>query len=160
MLCKYSRIPSIHLKHYSCLKSYYKKTFVLFIYLTFNKVCDIPSEDLLSHFPSVISFMTRGMEAGSVLVHCYHGKSRSATLVTAFLMAKYKMSVEKALSLLKSKRKNVNPNPGFMAQLRDGFNNKNLHLHTFLPFSNNVVFYLISFCFETLFPQTVGGHEM
>ena len=33
MLCKYSRIPSIHLKHYSCLKSYYKKTFVHISYI-------------------------------------------------------------------------------------------------------------------------------
>ena len=80
----------------------------------------------MSHFPSVINFMTGGQESGSVLVHCYHGKSRSATLVTAFLMAKYKISVEKALGLLKSKRKSVNPNPGFMAQLRDGFNMKDI----------------------------------
>ena len=79
--------------------------------------------------------MTSGQEAGSVLVHCYHGKSRSAALVTAFLMAKYKMSVEKALGLLKSKRKSVNPNPGFMAQLRHGFNMKDiLWFHKFMNF--------------------------
>ena len=39
-------------------------------------------------------------------------------MVLAFMMKKYKLSVEKALELLKSKRKVVNPNPGFMAQLR------------------------------------------
>ena len=53
-----------------------------------------------------------------VLVHCYHGKSRSAALVTAFLMAKYRLGVDEALALLKRKRSVVSPNPGFMAQLR------------------------------------------
>ena len=82
------------------------------------QVCDIPSEDLLSKFPSVISFIKEGQEKGVVLVHCYHGKSRSATITTAYLMHKYKLGVEAALELVKSKRKCVNPNPGFMAQLR------------------------------------------
>ena len=82
------------------------------------QVCDIPSEDLLSHFPRALSFIKAGQGAGVVLVHCYHGKSRSAALVTAFLMAKYRISVEEALALLKRKRSVVSPNPGFMAQLR------------------------------------------
>ena len=84
----------------------------------FLQVCDIPSEDLLSHFPRALSFIKAGQGAGVVLVHCYHGKSRSAALVTAFLMAKYRLSVEEALALLKRKRSEVSPNPGFMAQLR------------------------------------------
>ena len=82
------------------------------------QVTDIPSEDLLSHFPAVLDFITSGMQAGAVLVHCFYGKSRSATLVTAFIMQKYQISVEIAIQRVKSKRSSVNPNPGFMAQLR------------------------------------------
>ena len=84
----------------------------------FLQVCDIPSEDLLSNFPRALSFIKAGQEMGVVLVHCYHGKSRSAALVLAFLMAKYRLGVDEALALLKRKRSVVSPNPGFMAQLR------------------------------------------
>ena len=82
------------------------------------QVCDIPSEDLLSHFPRAISFMRAGQGAGGVLVHSYRGVSRAPALLTAFLMAKYKLNVEAALALLKAKRSCVCPNPGFIAQLR------------------------------------------
>ena len=82
------------------------------------QVTDIPSEDLLSHFPAVLDFITSGMQAGAVLVHCFYGKSRSATIGTACLMQKYRIGVEKAIQRVKSKRSSVNPNPGFMAQLR------------------------------------------
>ena len=82
------------------------------------QVTDIASEDLLSHFPGVLDFITTGMQAGVVLVHCFYGKSRSATIVTAFLMQKYQIGVEIAIQRVKSKRSSVNPNPGFMAQLR------------------------------------------
>ena len=90
--------------------------YIYFIYLL--QITDIPSEDLLSHFPAVLDFITSGMQAGVVLVHCFYGKSCSATIVTAFLMQKYKIGVEIAIQRVKSKRSSVNPNPGFMAQLR------------------------------------------
>ena len=88
------------------------------IHLSYCQVCDIPSEDLLSHFTRTISFISSGQENGVVLVHCYHGKSRSAAVVTAYLMNKHKLGVERALEMLRRKRKCVQPNPGFMAQLR------------------------------------------
>ena len=82
-----------------------------------RQVCDLGSEDLLSHLPSVITFLgTR--TAGAALVHSKHGTSRSAAVVMAALMHKYKYCLEKCFQLLKSKRECVQPNPGFMAQLR------------------------------------------
>ena len=84
-------------------------------------MCDLTSEDLLSHLPSVTDFITNSLSppgVTSVLVHCFHGRSRSAAVVMAYLMQKHKYSVEKSFEILKSKRKCVNPNPGFMAQLR------------------------------------------
>ena len=39
----------------------------------------------------------------SVLVHCYFGLMRSATVIGSYLIIKYKMSVEDAVNLLKKK---------------------------------------------------------
>jgi protein phosphatase slingshot len=54
-----------------------------------------------------------------VLVHCKMGISRSAATVTAFAMKEYRMSLKDALSHVKGRRSVVNPNDGFVAQLRD-----------------------------------------
>lgn len=54
-----------------------------------------------------------------VLVHCKMGISRSAATVTAFAMKEYRMSLKEALSHVKGRRSVVNPNDGFVAQLRD-----------------------------------------
>ncbi|XP_063862719.1 dual specificity protein phosphatase MPK-4-like isoform X2 [Scylla paramamosain] len=61
------------------------------------KVDDMYHEDLLSYFEDAFSFIKDGQEKGNVLVHCYFGMSRSATLVTCFLMKKYKLCVAEAL---------------------------------------------------------------
>ena len=54
-----------------------------------------------------------------VLVHCKMGISRSAATVTAFAMKEYRMSLKEALAHVKSRRSVVNPNDGFVNQLRD-----------------------------------------
>ena len=45
------------------------------------------------------------------------GKSRSVTLVVAYLMNAYKMSYYESLSFVKRKRDDASPNEGFLAQL-------------------------------------------
>ena len=82
-------------------------------------MCDLPTEALLSQLPSVIDFLSPACGSpGATLVHSQHGRSRAAAVVMAFLMKKHKYSVERSLEVLRSKRKCVNPNSGFMAQLR------------------------------------------
>lgn len=54
-----------------------------------------------------------------MLVHCYLGISRSPTLVTMYIMRKYNLNMEKALWKIKSKRRQVNPNAGFIKQLTE-----------------------------------------
>ncbi|KAL7251881.1 hypothetical protein ACSBR1_013684 [Camellia fascicularis] len=56
---------------------------------------------------------------GGVLVHCFVGRSRSVTIVVAYLMKKHNMSVSEALDLVRSKRPMASPNSGFMLQLQN-----------------------------------------
>lgn len=82
---------------------------------------DVSSTDLLtSEFEKTFFFIDSAIERGEqVLVHCQAGRSRSATIVTMFLMRKYSLTVDEALKRVKSKRiqSNVEINDGFLHQL-------------------------------------------
>ena len=53
----------------------------------------------------------------SAIVYCDAGRSRSAAVVLAFLLASTEMSLEGSLTLLRKRRPQVCPNAGFMRQL-------------------------------------------
>ena len=53
----------------------------------------------------------------SVLIHCEQGKSRSGSVMVAYLMAAHGMSLQGALAFVKDRRPIVHPNAGFMKQL-------------------------------------------
>jgi len=80
-------------------------------------VADMVNEDLLSHFEKSNKFIKEGIHHGNVLVHCYHGVSRSTTLVLAYLMKSKKWSLARALDEVKAKRPIICPNEGFINQL-------------------------------------------
>lgn len=52
-----------------------------------------------------------------MLVHCYAGVSRSATLLLAYMIASERMTPKQALARLKEARPAAQPNFGFMRQL-------------------------------------------
>ncbi|XP_073053422.1 dual specificity protein phosphatase 1 isoform X2 [Primulina eburnea] len=54
---------------------------------------------------------------GGVLVHCFAGRSRSVTVVVAYLMFKNGMPLLEALEHVKILRPVASPNLGFMSQL-------------------------------------------
>jgi atypical dual specificity phosphatase len=53
-----------------------------------------------------------------VLVHCFAGMSRSATIVIAYLLVTTPMTVGEATEFVRSKRSVIRPNCGFIEQLK------------------------------------------
>jgi atypical dual specificity phosphatase len=77
--------------------------------------CDAP---LHTHFESCFQFIQSGLEAGGgVLVHCFAGRSRSATVVAAWLMCTHHLTMLEALAMVHAVRPQASPNAGFMRQL-------------------------------------------
>lgn len=78
------------------------------------RIDDSPSENIKKHFNSTYNFINRG----PTVVHCAAGVSRSATIVAAYIMRRFKMSSDKALAHIWECRKVINPNYGFKQQLK------------------------------------------
>ena len=53
----------------------------------------------------------------NILIHCYMGASRSATILSAYLIKYYNLNVEDSIQLIKSKRDLVNINTSFIEDL-------------------------------------------
>lgn len=77
---------------------------------------DKQSEDILQYLDSATDFIHS--HNGEVLVHCAAGVSRSATVCIAYLIRFHRYSLDSALALCLSARPIVQPNEGFMEQLR------------------------------------------
>ncbi|KAF8075036.1 protein-tyrosine phosphatase-like protein [Lyophyllum atratum] len=84
------------------------------------RLADQPNADILSHLPETTQFITLALaenEANKVLVHCFQGISRSATVVCAYLIASCGMLSIETLEYTQAKRGIVCPNSGFRQQL-------------------------------------------
>jgi protein-tyrosine phosphatase len=83
------------------------------------QVTDEPSVKLSLYFKEATDFIRKAINEGKgVLVHCFAGVSRSASIVIAYLIKYHKMEFNSAFNYVKNKRPWINPNYGFQAQLR------------------------------------------
>jgi len=87
-----------------------------FKYLTIP-VLDSTQADLKTHFTSTFTFITEGLQAGRVLVHCGAGISRSPTVIIAFLMRRESWKYKQAEEYVRKRRTIIEPNDGFVTQL-------------------------------------------
>ncbi|PIA24986.1 hypothetical protein AQUCO_13500007v1 [Aquilegia coerulea] len=84
------------------------------------EVADRPESDIAQHFDECFDFIEEAKKmGGAVLVHCFAGKSRSVSIIVAYLMKKHRMTLSQALEHVKSKRPQAAPNAGFLLQLQN-----------------------------------------
>lgn len=83
-------------------------------------VRDVEWERVNEYFDTAVDFINECERAnGKVFVHCMCGVSRSATLVAAYLIKSKGFTASDAINLIHSRRKKVDPNPGFRKQLEE-----------------------------------------
>lgn len=80
---------------------------------------DVAEENLSVHFESANAFIAGALSdpANSVLVHCFEGKSRSATIVAQYLMESTRANLSDTLKGMKAAHPDTKPNEGFMRLL-------------------------------------------
>ncbi|XP_059632565.1 dual specificity protein phosphatase 1 isoform X2 [Cornus florida] len=87
------------------------------------KIIDVPDRESINiaqYFDECYDFIDEANRmGGGVLVHCFVGKSRSVTMVVAYLMKKHGMNMSRALEHVKSRRPLASPNSGFVLQLQN-----------------------------------------
>jgi atypical dual specificity phosphatase len=92
------------------------------------KVYDSQTEDLAKYFEECFQFINTALNekpSNKVLIHCWAGISRSAT-ITLFAMAqRYHISYICAYEMVRRLRWWIRPNPGFQQQLIDFLKTKN-----------------------------------
>ncbi|GFP83979.1 dual specificity protein phosphatase 1 [Phtheirospermum japonicum] len=90
-----------------------------FVYKTIL-VPDKLDANISQYFDECFTFIDEAKTSGrGVLVHCFAGKSRSVTVVVAYLMFKNGKSLSEAMGYVKLKRPVASPNSGFMLQLEE-----------------------------------------
>ena len=81
---------------------------------------DTNNETIINHLDIALKFLNETKKEKpnqNVLVHCYMGSSRSASIILAYLIKYYRLTLDDALKLLKEKRPVVNINVDFWKDL-------------------------------------------
>ncbi|GAB4860357.1 Very-long-chain (3R)-3-hydroxyacyl-CoA dehydratase [Ancistrocladus abbreviatus] len=91
----------------------------LFEYKNFS-ISDEEDTNITSIFEEGCDFIDHVEQTGGkVLVHCFEGRSRSATMVLAYLILRKKMTLLEAWNTLKKVHRRAQPNDGFARILLD-----------------------------------------
>ena len=80
---------------------------------------DNEAQPIRKYFDETNNFINNAIiNGGNVLVHCHAGISRSTSIILAYLMKHKNMKFNKAFELIKEKRGKIQPNSGFILQLK------------------------------------------
>jgi protein-tyrosine phosphatase len=82
------------------------------------EIDDSLEQSLSNYIREALDFISESQKNNSkILVHCVSGISRSASIVIAYMMDKYKMNYDEAFTYVKTKRPTIRPNTNFIEQL-------------------------------------------
>lgn len=82
-------------------------------------LADTEDEDIIPHFYRLLPIIHNSLlEGKAVLCHCKKGASRSCAIVAAYLIFYKHMTTDEAIEFIRSKRSQIDPNPGYIRQLR------------------------------------------
>lgn len=81
---------------------------------------DYEESDISKYFTKTSRIIcNRLIKKENILVFCFAGKSRSASIIISFLIKKRHMSFEEAYKLMKEKNPKTSINEGFIKQLKN-----------------------------------------
>jgi protein-tyrosine phosphatase len=128
-------IPNLYLSGVECLPVFLKKkeiTNVMSVLKTYMptldesynhmkiEIHDEANQQIEKYFNEAHRFIDDAIEKNQkVLIHCYAGISRSATIVISYLMKKNKITFEKAYEMVKKTRSCISPNLSFYVALKE-----------------------------------------
>jgi protein-tyrosine phosphatase len=81
---------------------------------------DNPSVNIIEYVEKCIPIIECGLkENKKILIHCFAGKSRSASIMIGYFMKTNKLDYDTTVALINEKREHqIAPNIGFMVQLK------------------------------------------
>jgi protein-tyrosine phosphatase len=83
---------------------------------------DVPDFNILNDLDTIVDKIHNAIKLNqNVLVHCYMGISRSVSVIIAYLMKYDNKNYDDAFNFVKSKKKLICPNDGFVLQLKSYF---------------------------------------
>lgn len=80
------------------------------------------NDDIMRYLERTYRYILYALKSNpknKVLIHCFAGVSRSASIATYYLMRKNKIPFSSALQILRGKRQIVSPNQFYTRQLQD-----------------------------------------
>ena len=114
-----NNLNRLGITHVLCVADNIKPQFpALFTYKSIE-ILDTASSDVLAILPQCFEFIDQvADQGGKVLLHCFAGKSRSASVCIAYVMKSQRLSLLDAFRYVRERRNAALPNTGFMRQLK------------------------------------------
>lgn len=86
---------------------------------------EVEIQNLYSYLSKITEYIYNNLRQGRrVFVHCFAGKQRSASVIIAYIMRYYRLDLNKAIELVKSKRMIIfTPQCNFERALIEFYNN-------------------------------------
>ena len=81
---------------------------------------DLSNQNIRQYFDKTYKLIDYAVTNNkNIYIHCMAGISRSSTILIAYYMKKYCIPLNQAMKMVSDRRNIIQPNPGFIEQLKD-----------------------------------------